>query len=102
MENHLVIAIIPALLSSCSFRLTHADGSTTYLGLVNLREGNAGNAPLVHSRRYGLMLDAGTVTNGVAVGYDEQLIVRPPDDATTTLDYSPGNGDPVMGIQPES
>jgi hypothetical protein len=48
------------------------------------------------------MLDAGTVTTGVALGYDERLIVRPPDDATTTLDYSPGNGDPVMSIQPES
>jgi hypothetical protein len=102
MKRRLILGAACALLSSCSFRLNHADGSTTYLGLVNLREGNAGTAPLVHSRRYGLMLDAGTVTTGVAVGYEDRLIVRPPDDATTTLDYSPGNGDPVMSIQPES
>jgi hypothetical protein len=102
MTRLTILAIACLTLVSCSLRLSHADGSTTYLGLVNLREGDAGSAPLVHSRRYGLMLDAGKSANGFSLGYDERILVRPPYDATTTLDYSPGNGDPVMNIQPES
>lgn len=89
-------------LCSCSFHLSHGDGSATYFGVVNLREGNAGDAPFVHSRRFGVMLDAGPGAAGAAVGYDEQLIVRPPNDATTTLDYTPGLGDPDLRIQPAS
>lgn len=97
------IAMLCSLLAltSCSLRLTHGDGSTTYVGILNLREGDAPTAPFVHSRRAGVMLDAGRSGNGVALGYEDRLIVRPPDNATTTLDYSPGNGKPNMNIKPE-
>jgi hypothetical protein len=97
MKRCLFIGSTCALLCSCSLRLNHADGSTTYLGLVNLREGDAGSAPLVHSRRYGLMLDAGKPANGFSLGYDERILVRPPNDALTQVDYATGQ-DPEVRI----
>lgn len=85
--------LIGLLLSSCSTKISHSDGSVTYLGVVNIQEGHTGDAPLVHSRRYGLMLDAGTQTNGFALGYDDRLLVKPPNDKVTRIDYSPGSHD---------
>ena len=85
-------------LSSFSMKLYHPDGSATYLGVVNLREGHAGNAPLIHSRRYGLMLDAGVQTNGFALGYDDRLLVKPPGDAVTSINYEPGS-DPEVSMR---
>ena len=97
MTRLISLAIACLSLVSCSFRLSHTDGSTTYLGLVNLREGDAGSAPLVHSRRYGLMLDAGKSANGFSLGYDERILVRPPNDALTQVDYTTGH-DPQVSI----
>lgn len=78
-------------LSSCSLKIQHTDGSVTYLGAVNIQEGSAMNSPVVHSRRFGFMLDAGVHTNGIAIGYDDRLLVKPPNDKITRIDYSPGN-----------
>ncbi len=83
--------LISLLLPSCSMKISHSDGSVTYLGAVNIQEGNRAHAPLVHSRRYGFMLDAGTTANGFALGYDERLIVKPPNDQITRIDYTPGS-----------
>jgi hypothetical protein len=72
-------------------KISHGDGSTTYLGVVNINEGNPAQTPLVHSRRYGLMVDAGTATNGFALGYDDRLLVKPPNDKVTEIDYTPSS-----------
>jgi len=93
-----VAGIAAGLLASCGLKISHADGSVTHFGVVNLREGRAGELPLVHSRRLGVMLDAGANGNGIALGYDESLIVKPPNDAVTEVDYTTGS-DPSVSIK---
>ncbi len=94
MKFQLPYAFIACLLfPSCSMKISHSNGTVTYLGAVNIREGNAGSAPFVHSRRYGFMLDAGAHNNGLAVGYDDRLMVKPPNNAITSISYAPGNHD---------
>jgi hypothetical protein len=85
------------VLTSCSMKIQHADGSVTYVGAVNLREGQAGDLPLVHSRRAGLILDAGTSQTGVAFGYDDRLVVKPPGETLTLVDYQAGS-DPHLTV----
>jgi hypothetical protein len=94
------VAAAAALLGfcSCSMKISHPDGSVTYLGAVNLREGSAGDSLLVHSRRYGVMLDANSSSSGVALGYDDRLFVKPPCDAVTSINYEPGS-DPEVSIR---
>ncbi len=84
-----LLPLLLGVLPSCSMKFSHPDGSVTYLGAVNIQEGNSADSPLVHSRRYGLMLDAGVQTNGFALGYDDRLIVKPPNDQMTQIDYTP-------------
>ncbi len=72
--------------------------TSQYLGAVNLREGHAGDLPLVHSRRAGLMMDAGLGQSGVAFGYDDRLVVKPPNETVTLVDYQYG-ADPTVKIQ---
>lgn len=80
-------------------KISHSDGSATYLGVVNVREGSTGEAPLIHSRRYGFMFDAGVTNNGIAVGYDDRLLVKPPGDSVTSVNYTVGS-DPELTIKP--
>lgn len=87
--------------ASCSLRVSHPDGSVTYLGAVNIREAPAGELPLVHSRRIGVLADVGASGNGMAIGYDDRLVVTPPGDAVTQVDYTYGS-DPMVSIQPGS
>lgn len=94
----LILLAVVLTLSACSFKWSHPDGSVTYLGVVNVREGRAGDLPLVHSRRYGVMLDAGASNNGLAVGYDDRLLVKPPDDAAMSIDYATGT-DPEIQLE---
>lgn len=89
---------IALLLPACSMKLSHPDGTTTYVGVVNLREGQARDSTLLHSRRYGVVLDAGVATNGFTLGYEDRLLVKPPGDAVTSIDYEPGT-DPEVFIQ---
>lgn len=84
--------------TSCSLRFSHPDGSVTYLGAVNIREAPAGELPLVHSRRIGVMADVGASSNGMAVGYDDRLVVNPPNNAITEVDYIYG-GDPSVMVR---
>jgi len=91
MKPPLLIFPLLLLFTSCSLKFSHPDGSTTYLGVVNLQEGNPGDSPLIHSRRYGLMLDAGAQTNGFALGYDDRLLVKPSNDKVTRIDYTPAS-----------
>lgn len=86
----LLLLPLMGMLPACSMKLSHPDGSVTYLGAVNIQEGHAADSPLIHSRRFGVMLDAGTTTNGLALGYDDRLLVKPPNDAITRIDYTPG------------
>jgi hypothetical protein len=44
------------------------------------------------------MLDAGAQTNGFAIGYDDRILVKPPNDSITSIDYQPGT-DPDVSIQ---
>ncbi len=73
--------------SSC-IKISHSDGSTTYLGAVNIKEGDAGDAPFIHSRRIGIMMDAGLQNNSFALGYEDRLLVKPPADKLTVIDYA--------------
>ena len=95
---HWRLLLLCGFLPSCSVKISHPDGSVTYLGAVNLREGLAGEAPMVHSRRYGVMLDAGFSSNGLGIGYDDRLVVKPPADSVTSIDYTPGT-DPDVSIE---
>lgn len=90
-RTHAAVLLLAAFVPSCSMKISHPDGSVTYLGSVNIQEGNLADAPLVHSRRIGLMFDTGVQTNGFAVGYDDRLLVKPQNDKITRIDYSPGS-----------
>lgn len=87
--------------TSCSLRISHPDGSVTHLGAVNIREASAGQLPLVHTRRFGLLMDAGFTQNALALGYDDRLILIPTDDAISRLNYTYGS-DPNLTITPVS
>ncbi len=91
IHSVLLLLLFTFALTACSMKISHSDGSVTYLGAVNLHEGHPADAPLIHSRRYGLMLDAGIATNGLALGYDDRLLVKPPTDKITEIDYSPSS-----------
>lgn len=97
MKTALMLPLI-VVLTSCSVKIHHTDGSVTYIGSVNLREGQAGDLPLVHSRRAGLMLDAGLGQSAVAFGYDDRLVVKPPSEVLTLVDYQ-FRADPTVKIQ---
>jgi len=72
---------------SCSVKIPHADGTSTYLGMVRVNESSLADSPVVHTRRYGAAVDMGTERTGVTAGYQETFKVLPPNDSFMTFDY---------------
>ena len=74
--------------SGCSIHYIGDDGSETYFGLLWLRHYPAGEPVVVHTKRMGLAVDAGTQGHGVLVGYEHLLRVLPPSNRSIKIDYS--------------
>jgi hypothetical protein len=79
-------------LIGCSIHYHSPDGAETYVGLLWVRQFPSGVPVVVHTKRIGLCIEAGSENRGLLAGFEDLIRVQPPADKLLTLDCSTETG----------